>query len=64
MEDLKPCPFCNEQISDLEFQHGTPDREGTPINVFCGFCGAAGPWSYTDNIENTQQAVRDWNKRA
>ena len=62
MTELKPCPFCGE-TNDFDYQYGTEDREGTPINIYCATCGAAGPWCYTPDTEITQFADREWNTR-
>lgn len=56
--ELMPCPFCGSS-NDLDMQYGTNDREGKPMNVYCGACGACGPWSYYETV-----AIKDWNRRA
>lgn len=57
---LKPCPFCGG--TDLEYQVGTEDREGTPTAVLCPDCGATGPWAYEVDGQTTT-ADRLWNQR-
>jgi len=59
-----PCPFCGEE-EDLNFGHGTKDREGTPTWVYCGTCGAQGPWTYCSKEGDRTFLVveRGWNKR-
>ena len=59
---MKPCPFCGE-TEDLEFQTQTPDREGIPTNVTCGFCGACGPWVYAVSMDDHKKAEEEWNNR-
>ena len=61
LQSAKRCPFCGK--SDLGFQRGTEDREGIPTNVMCWECGAAGPWVYARDMEDTQRAIRAWNRR-
>ena len=69
---MKACPFCGE-AEDLSFGKSTPDKEGVPAFVFCGACGAQGPWSYADKQVFNQddqtilQSVADltaWDERA
>lgn len=43
-EKLKECPFCGSL--ELRAGHGTKDREGWPVYVYCEECGARGPWVY------------------
>jgi hypothetical protein len=50
----KPCPFCKRK--KLETQQGTPDREGTPVNIICSACGARGPWIYWVNMDTFETA--------
>jgi hypothetical protein len=64
---MKPCPFCGE-IKELGSQYGTPDREGTPVNIGCDRCGASGPWRYMSRTElklslETMAELTGWNKR-
>lgn len=40
-----PCPFCGS--THVGIGRSTEDREGFPTYVYCGDCGAAGPWIYT-----------------
>lgn len=46
-----PCPFCG--CEDFGIGRGVEDREvvtvnqGYPTYVYCGTCGARGPWIYT-----------------
>ena len=52
----------------METGHGTEDREGLPIYVYCDDCGAHGPWTYTRDkglLECVELAceVTGWNKR-
>ena len=42
----EPCPFCGNNV-DLGIGRSTEDREGWPTYVYCGTCGAQGPWIYT-----------------
>lgn len=63
-DELKPCPFCGESNqNNLDYQYGTEDREGTPINVVCMGCGACGPWIYGTTAEDTYDADTAWNRR-
>jgi Lar family restriction alleviation protein len=59
----KNCPFCGN--SEIDFQYGTPDREGTPINVICVECGAGGPWVYANGSKEKMErkAIVIWNAR-
>lgn len=62
-----PCPFCGES-HDLGIGRGTEDREGYPTYVYCGNCGAHGPWAYTRDkawwTSTTLAAERTgWNSR-
>ncbi len=57
----KPCPFCGE-TKDLEVGQGTPDREGTPTWLYCGNCGANGPWAYCKN-NDVSEPTKQWNVR-
>jgi hypothetical protein len=64
---MEPCPFCRNN-SDLGIGRGTEDREGYPTYVYCGECGAQGPWGYTrDKAIWTCMAVAceetGWNRR-
>lgn len=66
MSDLKPCPFCGSP--DLFVGSGTEDREGLPVYVGCGECGALGPWVYTreKSVLGSIEIVAEmtgWNKR-
>lgn len=64
---IKPCPFCGE-TEDFEVGIGTEDREGLPTYIYCGVCGAHGPWEYVDHstpdttIEFYAEATH-WNER-
>lgn len=60
MIELKPCPFCGSD--EIDFQWGTTDREGTPLNAYCFNCGVSGPWIYTTS-DTEFKAVEAWNKR-
>jgi hypothetical protein len=67
MTDIKPCPFCGED-DDLGIGRNTEDREGFPTWVYCGNCGAQGPWFYTRNKAHwttTTMTAEDsgWNRR-
>jgi hypothetical protein len=66
-QKLKPCPFCGG--SDLGIGRGTEGRGGYPTYVYCGTCGAQGPWIYTSDRgiwTCTALACEQtgWNKRA
>ena len=60
-----PCPFCGNV--DLGIGRGTEDREGYPTYVYCGSCGAQGPWIYTRGDKGACTALAceetGWNKR-
>lgn len=59
-----PCPFCGG--TEMETGHGTEDREGWPIYVYCDDCGAHGPWTYTRDkglLVELVCEVTGWNKR-
>lgn len=60
---VDPCPFCG--ADEVELQTGTPDGEGTPSNVSCVTCGAAGPWVYAQGDESVlfSRALEEWNSR-
>jgi len=60
------CPFCGN--NELGIGRGTEDREGFPVYVYCGECGAQGPWIYTrdENVLRRIEIACDktgWNKR-
>jgi len=68
MSELKPCPFCGVN-TDLGIGMGCEDREGWPTYVYCGECGAHGPWIYTRDKAlwtSTMLAAEKtgWNMRA
>ncbi len=64
MSDLKLCPFCGCS-EELEYGYGTDDREGKPSWIYCGSCGAQGPWVYTNSPEiESPEVQREWNRRA
>ena len=43
---MTPCPFCGND--DLGIGRGsTKDREDWLTYIYCGTCGARGPWIYT-----------------
>lgn len=46
---IKPCPFCGE-TEDLEVGIENEDREGVPTYIYCGTCGAHGPWNYIEHL--------------
>lgn len=59
---VKPCPFCG--CKSVEFQTGTKDREGIPMNTVCTDCGATGPSVYVPNVEIGEvKALGEWNIR-
>jgi uncharacterized protein YbaR (Trm112 family) len=69
--EILPCPFCKEE-EDLSVQIGTRDREGLPVAITCGTCGAVGPYEYyKDSPEKSLAdegrmflyALIGWNKR-
>lgn len=62
---LKPCPFCG--CEDFGVGHGTKDREGWPVFVYCGTCGAQGPWKYMGDLPKTVDeaaTATGWNTRS
>jgi predicted RNA-binding Zn-ribbon protein involved in translation (DUF1610 family) len=64
---IRECPFCGE-TEDFGIGRSTEDREGFPTYVYCGACGARGPWIYTrDKAVFTSTAYAcektGWNKR-
>lgn len=63
MEELKPCPFCGSD--DLEYNFGTPDREGRPTAIVCAECSAVGPYEYCSEYfeEYSIIATQAWNNR-
>jgi hypothetical protein len=58
---IRPCPFCGEP-KDIDVGCGTPDREGTPTWLYCGNCGANGPWAYCKN-NDVGEPTKEWNVR-
>ena len=51
MEDLKPCPFCGEEMGELA---------GTGwVYVICRQCDARGP-----DMRRAEKAIKLWNTRA
>lgn len=60
--DVKPCPFCLAE-EEVEFQRGTPDREGVPTRAMCMDCGASGPGVYESDERNFLKALDAWNYR-
>lgn len=65
--NIKPCPFCGE-TKDLGIGRGTEDREGYLTYLYCGTCGAQGPWFYTRekaafNTTSICAELSGWNKR-
>jgi transcription elongation factor Elf1 len=62
------CPFCSEEKL-LEIGTMSKDREGTPIYIWCAYCGAQGPWKYVKLNEQEQidveyvASITGWNKR-
>jgi Lar family restriction alleviation protein len=60
---VKKCPFCKK--TNIDYQFGTPDREGTPVNVICVECGACGPWIYAKGTQEhmEMEALLKWNER-
>ena len=57
MEELKPCPFCGEDVAiALDQLNG---RFRGYCRVISGGCGAEGPSSATD-----AEAIEAWNRRA
>jgi len=63
---LKPCPFCGGH--DLDIGRNNEDREGIPAYIFCGACGADGPWMYIRDMElltdiTLLSEATGWNKR-
>lgn len=66
--EIAACPFCGEK-EDLGIGRGTEDSEGFPVYVYCGMCGAHGPWVYSRDsavFTNTEIACEKtgWNSRA
>lgn len=59
-DNALPCPFCGQ--SEFGIVRGTPDREGTPTQIACFYCGALGPWTYEHN-DDASAALDLWNKR-
>lgn len=69
-EQIEACPFCGEK-KDFGIGRGTEDREGYPTWVYCGKCGAQGPWVYirtedTAYFTTTSLAAgrTGWNRRS
>jgi len=63
-DTITPCPFCGN--TNLEVGRGTPDKEGTPVYIYCEKCGMQGPWVYSKNIEIAVDHVikiTNWNNR-
>lgn len=66
MEKIRECPFCGGK--DLGIGRGTEDREGWPTYIYCGSCGAQGPWIYTKDegifiCTDLAGEKTGWNKR-
>ncbi len=64
-EQLKPCPFCGEQIKVLNFETNQGTKWGF---ASCPYCCATGPETRTsyDTSENApwhEKAVKEWNNR-
>lgn len=58
---IVPCPFCGN--TTVEFQWGTEDREGTPVNLVCTECGACGPNQYINATKESDyvEIIQMWN---
>ncbi len=53
MTELKPCPFCGENVAEVM------GDSGNGFYVECGHCWVRGP------VADTKvKAARDWNRRA
>lgn len=69
----KPCPFCGSidlgiGRQTLGIGRQTEDREGLPTYLYCGDCGAQGPWVYTRDkgvwtCTDLCAEVTGWNNR-
>ena len=67
---IKPCPFCGEtkDFGVMNKCRGTEDPENYPTYLYCGNCGAQGPWFWTRNKEDykTKEGCAElsgWNNR-
>lgn len=57
MEELKPCPFCNGEVTLKIAAHGFDILQG---NVLCKKCGASVPFMID---KNTKDPYHEWNTR-
>lgn len=59
MPDLKPCPFCGEEVIDKGcYIEGSAPDECFVFFCFCTNCGASGP-----DTKNLEDAISAWNGR-
>ena len=59
MEELRACPFCEEDHVSVDGESGNHTGGESHWQVCCNFCGACGP-----EVKTRAQAVSTWNEIA